>query len=239
MRLIPEPWSPHGAMAPPPTSGVSWGPGSPHHLLLIRRNDPTLRCSIDALAALLAPEEHSRLSRLQRQEDRERFLLGRGALRLVLGAWLGQRPDTLRLVPGPRGKPELLLPDAHPPAQGRQAPAPGFNVSHSGDLILLGFHPLRQVGVDVEQKRAVPAWEAIARRCLPAGRSERIRALPEERRSDAFLEVWCRLEADLKARGQGLFSPAGGEGRAGPAPPPSDLWTVALPEGYLGAAALV
>ncbi len=226
-------------MAPPPPSGGSWGPGSSPHLLLIRRNDPAVRRSIDLLAALLAPEEHSRLSRLQRQEDRERFLLGRGVLRLVLGAWLGQRPDTLRLVPGPRGKPELLLPDAHPPAQGRQAPAPGFNVSHSGDLILLGFHPLRPVGVDVEQKRAVPEWEAIARRCLPAGRWEAIRALPPEQRSDAFLKAWCRLEADLKARGQGLFSPAGGGGRAGPAPPPCDLWTVALPEGYLGAAALV
>jgi len=239
MRLIPEPWQPHAAIAMPPPAAETWSPGSPPHLLLIQRSDPAVRRSIDALAPLLAPEEHCRLSRLQRLEDRERFLLGRGVLRLVIGAWLGLRPETLELSTGPRGKPELRQPDTHPPGQGRAAPGPGFNVSHSGDLILLGFHPLRPVGVDVEQKRAVPEWEGIARRCLPAGRWEALSALPEERRSDAFLEAWCRLEADLKARGHGLFSPAGRGERAEPGAPAGHLWNVELPEGYLGAAALV
>jgi 4'-phosphopantetheinyl transferase len=238
MRLIPEPWTPQGAMATPSLHELPWSPGSPPHLLLIRRSDPAVQRSVDALAPLLAPEEHSRLTRLQRLEDRERFLLGRGVLRLVIGAWLGLRPETLELSTGTRGKPELRQPDAHPPGQGRTAPGPRFNVSHSGDLILLGFHPLRPVGVDVEQKRAVPEWEAIARRCLPAGHWEALRTLPEEQRSDAFLEAWCRLEADLKARGHGLFHSRPTDG-GDPAPPPSDLWAVSLPEGYLGAAALV
>ena len=91
------------------------------------------------------------------------------------------------------------------------------------------------MGVDVEQLRPVPEWQGIAGRCLPPGESERTLALPEERRSDAFLAAWCRLEAGLKATGQGLFADApAGTGAAGD----PDHWPLLLPEGYVGAAAL-
>jgi 4'-phosphopantetheinyl transferase len=91
--------------------------------------------------------------------------------------------------------------------------------------------------VDVEQRRPVPEWEGIARRCLPSGTWQSIRSLPEELRGDAFLAAWCRLEADLKARGLGLFS---GEPSGSGAGEDQDLdhWPLVLPEGYLGAAAL-
>jgi 4'-phosphopantetheinyl transferase len=199
-----------------------------------------VRVEIDCLNDLLAPEERGRLSRLQLQEDRERFLLGRGVLRLVLGAWLQRHPADLRFAQGPQGKPELLWPESPHPEPGQGAPTPRFNVSHSGDLILLGFHPIRNVGVDLERRRVVPEWEGIARRCLPAGSWETIKALPEEQHSEAFLVAWCRLEADLKARGLGLFRSKleGGRDTAQLLREPSDLWTVSLPQGYLGAAAL-
>jgi 4'-phosphopantetheinyl transferase len=99
----------------------------------------------------------------------------------------------------------------------------------------LGFHPLRPVGVDVEQRRPVPEWEAIADRFLPAEEAEWIRDLDEERRGAAFLAAWCRLEASHKARGLGLFAGAPAYGRTREVP---DLWPLTLPEGYVGAAAL-
>jgi 4'-phosphopantetheinyl transferase len=231
--LSPEHWPPRqGAiLSAPPWTGRR--PNAPPLLLLIDRRDPLAQALIPSLRDLLAPAEAHRLSQLRRQEDGERFLLGRGALRLILGDWLGRDPAGLVLGLGPHGKPELLPHGAGGQA-GERLP-PRFNVSHSGDLILLGFHPRRPVGVDVEQRRPVPEWEGIAGRCLPPGSRETILTLPEEQRSDTFLAAWCRLEAGLKARGRGLFAgaPADERNQQGP-----DLWPLILPKGYVGAAAL-
>ncbi|WP_254992768.1 4'-phosphopantetheinyl transferase family protein [Cyanobium sp. Cruz CV11-17] len=230
--IAPVAWpDPGGGLALPPWPGKA--PAAAPLLVLLDRREPQVLALVAPLGDLLNPGERKRLRQLRRQEDGERFLLGRGALRLLLGGWLGCDPAGLVLDVGPHGKPEL--PPQEALGQRRGELPPRFNVSHSGDLILLGFHPLRPVGVDVEQRRPVPEWEAIADRLLPAEESERIRALPEERHSDGFLAAWCRLEAGLKARGLGLFA-----GAPADEPPGRDLelWPLLLPQGYVGAAAL-
>lgn len=232
MAIPPLPWpDPGGDLALPPWPGTA--PAAAPLLVLLDRRKPQVQALVAPLGELLNPDERQRLRRLRRQEDGERFLLGRGALRLLLGGWLGCDPADLVLGAGPHGKPELLPQASGGPGWGRRPPQ--FNVSHSGDLILVGFHPQRPVGVDVEQRRPVPEWEAIARRHLPAEESERIRGLPERRRGDSFLAAWCRLEAGLKARGLGLFAGAPADGPPGRNP---ELWPLLLPEGYVGAAAL-
>jgi 4'-phosphopantetheinyl transferase len=230
--IAPVAWpDPGGGLALPPWPGKA--PAAAPLLVLLDRREPQVLALVAPLGDLLNPGERKRLRQLRRQEDGERFLLGRGALRLLLGGWLGCDPAGLVLDVGPHGKPEL--PPQEALGQRRGELPPQFNVSHSGDLILLGFHPLRPVGVDVEQRRPVPEWEGIAGRCLPAEESERIRALAEERRGAAFLAAWCRLEAGLKARGLGLFTGAPADGRTREVP---DLWPLLLPQGYVGAAAL-
>ncbi|MEA5391360.1 4'-phosphopantetheinyl transferase superfamily protein [Cyanobium gracile UHCC 0139] len=228
-ELLPRRWPSRTDPAPPP-----WPPAGPDGLpllLLIDRRDPHVRALLTPLGELLDSGERQRLERLRGEGDGERFLLGRGALRLILGSWLGCDPADLVLGAGPHGKPELLGPP--PSGRGGAEPTLRFNVSHSGDLILLGFHPRRPVGVDLEQRRPVPEWQGIARRCLPPGEWDAIATLPQEEREQAFLAAWCRLEARLKARGRGLFGPS-------PAPrdPEPKTWPLLLPEGYVGAAAL-
>ncbi|MCP9931040.1 4'-phosphopantetheinyl transferase superfamily protein [Cyanobium sp. AMD-g] len=230
--IAPAAWpDPGGSLERPPWP--SPGPDAAPLLLLLDQREPQLQALVGPLGDLLDPGERQRLRLLRRQEDGQRFLLARGALRQILGCWLGCDPAGLVLGAGPHGKPELFPQQAAGP--GREGLPPQFNVSHSGDLILLGFHPLRPVGVDLEQRRPLPEWQGIARRCLPPGAVEAILALPEERRGDAFLAAWCRLEAGLKARGLGLFAGARTDGRAREGP---DHWPVLLPEGYVGAAAL-
>ncbi|WP_216913603.1 MULTISPECIES: 4'-phosphopantetheinyl transferase superfamily protein [unclassified Synechococcus] len=225
--LRPQRWPPRTApaLAPPPWPPA--GSDGPPLLLLIDRRDPDVRALLTPLGDLLQAGERQRLHRLRGEGDGERFLLGRGALRLILGSWLECDPAGLVLGAGPHGKPELL-----PPSDGGEPP-PRFNVSHSGDLILLGFHPRRPVGVDVEQGRPVPEWQGIARRCLPPGEWSAIGTLPQQQREQAFLVAWCRLEAGLKARGMGLFGPP-----PAPGDPEPEVWPLVLPEGYVGAAAL-
>lgn len=230
-ELLPQRWPSRTDPAPTSPPWPPAGAEGPPLLLLIDRRDPAVRALLTPLGDLLDPGERQRLERLRAEADGERFLLGRGALRLILGSWLGRDPAGLVLGAGPHGKPELLSPP--PPGPDRRELPLRFNVSHSGDLILLGFHPRRPVGVDVEQRRPVPEWERIARRCLPPGEWNAIGTLPEEQRQQSFLAAWCRHEARLKARGQGLFG-------APPAPgaPEPEVWPLLLPEGYAGAAAL-
>lgn len=229
--LEPLIWQPTaGPRADGQTPGpIPPAPGEACPLVLrIDRTAPGVPAAIAPLAAFLAPEERLRLARLRRSEDRERFVLGRGVLREVLAHWMDREPGSLTFSAGPYGKPVLA-----------GGGGPRFNVAHSGDLVLLGFHATREVGVDVEQLRPQLEWQRIARRCLPEEQCLGLEGLPAGLQLPAFLEAWCRLEAVLKARGVGLSgldqAHLDGTTIAGPA---EEIWSIALPEGYCGAAAL-
>jgi 4'-phosphopantetheinyl transferase len=236
-RLLPRRWQPPSSSSGGIGLELSSDPLAPPLLLLIDRSDPAVVAALPRLTGLLAPLERARLAQLRSAEDRERFLLGRTVLRLCLGELLDRSPASLVLAPGPWGKPFLADGEGlHP--QG----APCFNISHSGQLVLLGFHAVGAVGVDVERHRPDLRWRPIALRHLPSQEVSRIESLSPAAQGMAFLQAWCRLEAGLKARGVGLYGlerleeghkhlevGIGGIGR---------IWQVALPEDYAGAAAL-
>jgi len=220
--LAPLPWAPA-----PDQQGADGVPAPPARaeprplVLLIDRRAPFVQAALARLQALLGPPETERLARLRRADDRDRFLLGRGVLRLTLGRWLGRDPAALEFGHGPHGKPRL---DG----------APSFNLSHSGHLVLLAFHGSREVGVDVEQERPGMEWQAIARRVLAQERVAQLEALPAADQERAFLVAWCRLEAELKARGTGLA----GLGERPPGHSKTELWDLVLPAAHLGAVAV-
>jgi len=226
LLLQPRAWRPEG-----PSAGFDPSPAAEPALWLIDRRQAGLTQQRPALLGLLAPAEQARLERLRRADDRDRFLLGRAALRLLLGGLCDRDPAGLELVTGPYGKPRL----AAAAVAGLPCRPPEFNVAHSGDLVLLGFHPTRPVGVDVEWHRPGLAWERIAGRCLAPVLCEEIGALPPAARLPAFLRHWCRLEAELKARGTGFAISL----ELQPASLPEVLvHDLHLPLGYSGAVAL-
>jgi 4'-phosphopantetheinyl transferase len=92
----------------------------------------------------------------------------------------------LRFERGEHGKPYL-------PACGLR-----FNMSDSGDLALYAVALDVEVGVDIEQVRAIDG-HAIARRYLPAPEAAAVSADP-----GVFFRVWTRREAYLKCIGIGL-----------------------------------
>jgi len=200
-------------------------------LLLVDRREPRVQAASADLEALLHPQERARRDRFRLAADRHRALLGRGVLRLALGAWLGLDPASLVFQLGPHGKPALAGQDREPLH---------FNLAHSGDLILLAFHATNPVGVDVEQHRPELVWEPLARRVLSPAECQRLERLPPDRRREAFLAGWCRLEARLKARGEGLvgLERLQAEALDGQDPIGELTWEVALPAGYVAAAAV-
>ena len=231
--LRPQPWWPG---QPLPWPYAQWpGDGAPLEpwLLRVDRSNPRVLAATAELEALLSCQEQEKMNRLRRPDDRQRTLLGRGVLRLVLGAWLDRDPAALRFAAGPHGKPQLLDPGPSTP----QGNPPQFNISHSGDLILLAFHAAAPVGVDVERQQPDLDWRPIARRCLAPAQVESLLALPQAEAASAFVESWCDLEAGLKARGVGLAQAS--EVQALAIKPRLRRWRLDLPAGYSGAVALL
>jgi 4'-phosphopantetheinyl transferase len=82
-----------------------------------------------------------------------------------------------------------------------------FNLSNSGELVLIAAGGGRAVGMDVEKLRPLPDLLNIARRFFSPGEVRDILALSEDKRNEAFFAVWTRKEAFLKATGVGLAFP--------------------------------
>jgi 4'-phosphopantetheinyl transferase len=146
--------------------------------------------------AFLSDEECARLDTYRSQAAAERYVVTRSLVRIVLGEHLGETPRAVKLSRTDAGKP--LTERVH------------FNVSHSGDLILLAVSDARAIGVDVERRRPVPKVDALIQRWLThdeRANLDRIRGAGAEQ-SDAFLRVWSLKEARLKALGVGISGAA-------------------------------
>ena len=120
----------------------------------------------------------------------------RGALRVILGLYLGEPPVSLAFVRDPLGKPRL---------SGREAPL--FNVAWREDLALIGVACDREVGVDLEREREDADILALAREHLSLVEQAAVVHAPAGRRRTVFFEAWARHEARRKLHGLALEDP--------------------------------
>jgi 4'-phosphopantetheinyl transferase len=153
---------------------------------------------IGRLRRILSPDEQERADRFHFEADRRRSIIGRGHLRLLLGEILGLPADSLQFDYDEFGKPRLMP---------TQRLALQFNVSHSGDLILIAISIGRAVGVDVERIRTDLDLDGVAARFFSANERKTLASLAGPGRYEAFFTCWTRKEAYLKARGVGLSLP--------------------------------
>jgi 4'-phosphopantetheinyl transferase len=196
-------------------------------LLQVNSRDPLSSGTHEGLMAILSKSEQQRYQAYRLPEDRTRFLRARAGLRLLLAAWLHCPAANVPISTGPHGKP--FTPGG-----------PAFNLSHSGEWILLALHPRCPVGVDVEQLHPGLQWQAIAERVLTEPERHTLSQLPTTAQLEGFLAHWCGLEAELKAAGTGF---AGLERRRRAAHPRAERairrWRLELPPGYRGAVVLI
>ncbi len=144
----------------------------------------------DRYRALLDPDELARAKRYRFDSDRERYILGHGLLREVLGRQLHAPPKELVLRRGEFGKPFL---EGHPVH---------FNLSDTKDAVLVAMAN-RPIGADIETMNRNTDHERVAGHYFTQPEVESIKAAADGKRR--FLELWTRKEAVLKACGVGLM----------------------------------
>jgi 4'-phosphopantetheinyl transferase len=79
-----------------------------------------------------------------------------------------------------------------------------FNVSHSGDALVLAVSRSQPLGVDLEHPRRPRRALELAQRFFAPDETESLARLPESERQIAFLRLWTCKEAWVKADGGGL-----------------------------------
>jgi len=142
--------------------------------------------------SVLSSDERERAGRYRFEADRDRSIAARGGLRWILSTYCACRPEALVFRTREHGKPELV--DASVPVQ--------FNVSHSGDCVLIGVTAGDECGVDIERSRSRLSEQAIAERFFCPREGEWLR-----RNKEGFLRLWTTKEAIIKAVGRGLSIP--------------------------------
>jgi 4'-phosphopantetheinyl transferase len=140
------------------------------------------------LVGCLTPEERDRAARYRIGPVRDQFVTCRGAVRRLLGGYLGAPPHAVPITYAANGKPVLV-----------GAPVT-FNVTHTTGLGLLAIASTR-VGVDVERVRDVPDRDGLVERFFSPAERAAYRQLPTDRRAAAFYRGWVCKEAVIKAAG--------------------------------------
>ncbi len=151
---------------------------------------------LDALHAVLSVKEQEKAARFHRDTDRQSSIAARGALRILLSGYAGIPAVDIEFQYSENGKPHLV-----PPCD------IAFNLSHSGDWVVLAFGRNRNIGVDVEKIKWTADVLPIASRYFS---KEEIELIKNARDTQSmFFQLWARKEAYVKACGSTLFSGLG------------------------------
>lgn len=148
------------------------------------------------LLEILSQRELHRMFRFAIPSDRDRYTVCRATLKLILARYLDVTPEKICFWFDTNGKPQLQ--------KERGLVDVRFSVSHSEDLALFSVSLGRETGVDIEWIRPALASQWIAERFFPADEVKYLGQLKGISYIDGFFRCWTRMEAYLKALGQGL-----------------------------------
>lgn len=120
---------------------------------------------------------------------RDAWLAGR-----VLLAQLTQQQPLAELRLQPSGKPAFCAPQL-----------PNFNISHSGDFVLVAVVDDGEVGCDIELIRERRGYLKLAQQVFSEPEYTWLLAQPSTQRCEAFWLLWTVREAILKQRGASVW----------------------------------
>ena len=146
---------------------------------------------------LLSRDEKTRAERLIDPGAASRQIISRGILRLLLGKYTGKDPKAIVFSYSKFGKPYLSDPEN---------PEVCFNLSHSGNLLLIAVSEGEQIGIDVEKNEDNIDFSGIA--ALVFSVEEQVSLSHTADPFQKFYELWTAKEAILKSTGLGFSYPS-------------------------------
>lgn len=152
---------------------------------------PAVLDRLDALHAVLCKTEQEKAARFHRDSDRHSSIAARGALRVLLAGYTTLAATEITFQYSDNGKPYIDGSDI------------AFNVSHSGEWVVLALGRNRQIGVDIEKIKRELDVSAIASRYFTSAEIKRIETAADQHA--VFFQLWARKEAYVKACGSTLF----------------------------------
>ncbi len=145
---------------------------------------------------LLSRDEIQRAKKFKFQIDRERYIIARAILRILLGKYTDQNPTNIRFKYTSYGKPYI-----------ENKNNLKFNISHSGDKAVFGFNLNNEVGIDIEKLKGDFDVLELAQNFFSKTEIAALKQIPKDQLSRAFYRCWTRKEAFIKAKGSGLSFP--------------------------------
>lgn len=140
----------------------------------------------------LSAQELVKLEGFKLQQQANRYLAVRGVLRQILAGYLDVEPADLIFESNAYGKPYLANASLF------------FNISHSGDCLLIAVSDFDSIGVDIELIKSRRNLLGLAKRCFSVDELNFWFDLPEDVRGQMFYQLWVRKEAFVKAVGRGI-----------------------------------
>ena len=166
------------------------------HLWLVDVADTYEKNVMSQLQSYLSEDEKLRMAGFRKPESQHRFLTARGALRLILaGLQMASLPADMQFSVNDHGKPFLT---ANPENL-------HFNLSHSGDMILIAMTRGRECGVDIERMDSARNFNELADFYFhPSERDVISAAKGDADIMHRFYTLWSLKEAFIKAEGKGM-----------------------------------
>jgi phosphopantetheine--protein transferase-like protein len=142
---------------------------------------------------ILSDFEKDRYVGFTSDSARQTYLKGHSAARFLTANYTKKNPSQLEFATSAEGKPSFrCTPDLH------------FNLSHSGDSVLIAFAS-EPVGFDIESIQRKADFSKLAERYFQPQERE-LMEISNKPKSIAFFEIWTAKEAILKLLGIGIAS---------------------------------
>lgn len=143
---------------------------------------------------LLSPEEKCRADAYISFLSRKQYILSHYLLRKLLGRCYSVKPSELIFDLAVTKKPFVV-----------NIPLPvSFNISHSGNKILIGITNTGDIGVDIEKINSEFDYKSFAEIHFSDDERKMVMVKDADQAVSAFFRIWAAKESLLKQTGEGL-----------------------------------